>query len=106
MGMHIITLAGVPYEVDAPAFGVLRKIISSINKMRNTAEAEDSMAQSAIIFGLLIGKTPEEIDAMRITLQEVEKAMAQVPAICGIVEEVTESGEAQQVTAGILSTAT
>lgn len=117
--MSTLILAGQIFDVPSPPFGKLRKIIGSFNRMRNPRNdlgqfvesgsdeaSEYSMNQMSIIFGLLIGKTTDEIDCMNITFKEMTDALSAVPEICGLVERKPESGEAQAVTVGMESTAT
>jgi hypothetical protein len=94
MIMTTITLEGKVYEVAPPAFGKLRKIIAAFNRMHQAGE--ESLAttdDAALVIGLLINKTTDEIDAMQISFKEMVEALGVVPVICGLEMKVS-SGEA------------
>jgi hypothetical protein len=92
----ILTLAGQAYEVTAPPLGVLKKIIAAINRAATAGGCVDTMMREApLALGLLIGKTPEEMDALPIGFNELLAAFNRVPEICGLVEKENAPGEAQ-----------
>lgn len=104
--MDKIILAKQEFEVIELPLGRLRRLIGSINRMNKFGlETDEAMNEIPNIFGLLIGKTPAEIDEMPISLREMQIAMEQIPEICGLVERKIESGEAQAGTVGTQSTA-
>jgi hypothetical protein len=102
--MQTIILGGQSFDIQPPAFGKLRKIITAFNAMRLDANSESSMENAGLIFSLLTSKTPDEIDAMPIGILEMSKALALVPEICGLIEE-SPLGEAQAAAGGTQSTA-
>lgn len=95
--MTTITLAGQAFEIAPLPFGKLRKLLSSFNLMvRAGMESDRSLAEAAKVFALLIDKTPDEVDAMAITMTELVAALGVIPGLCGI-EQGAASGEAQVV---------
>jgi len=98
--MSKIKLAGQEFELQAPAFGKLKKVISSINKLQNLSRessglSEAAMDEIAVVLSLMTGKTLEEIESMPIGIKEMTDAMSVVPAVCGLEEVEVKSGEAQ-----------
>lgn len=92
---HTIVMAGQSYEVEAPPLGKLKKIVSSINRVAKNANDVDVMMEEAVFsIGLLIGKTPQEMEEMRVGYRELVEAFNLVPGICGLVEKEHASGEA------------
>ncbi len=101
-----IILEGKEVDVGAPTFGNLRKIISTFNHMMKlNKESNQTFAEgddSAIILGLIIGKTVDEVNDMKISLKEMVDAISAVPTICGLeLKQAEPSGEAQ-VTATLM----
>jgi hypothetical protein len=98
MIMKTITLENKTYDIAQPTFGNLRKIISAFNEMKYAgAESISSSNESSIVIGLLIGKTPDEVDLMQISFKEMVDALAAVPEICGLEMKKVPSGEAPAV---------
>jgi hypothetical protein len=96
MIMTTITLEGKVYEIEAPKFKDLRKIIGAFNLMVKAGLNSDSaMESSSLIFSILIGKSIEEIDEMRVTMPEMTDALGKIPEICGLELVEKTSGEAQ-----------
>jgi len=90
-----LTLEGNEVEIEAPTFGNLRKIISIFNNMPKGGvaiftEDDDSAAK---LIGLLISKTPDEVNGMKISMREMVDAIAAVPIICGLEFKVAELGK-------------
>jgi hypothetical protein len=105
--MNKIILAKQEYDVPELPFGKLRLLIGSINRMQAVgAKTDAGMAEVPQLFGLLIGKTAEEVDALPISLSEMQTALEQIPEICGLVQRSAASGEALAATDGTASTAT
>lgn len=105
--MNKIILAGQEFEVPELPFKQLRQVICSINRLYKLgADTDEGTAEIPKVFGLLIGKSPAEVDAMPITLQEMQAALEQIPEMIGLVQGSASSGEAPAVTDGTTSTAT
>ena len=107
--MTELILEGKRYEISAPAFGKLRKIISAFNRMQ--IAGEDSLSagdDTALVIGLLINKSIAEVDDMQISFKEMVDVLSKIPAICELVEIKKESsGEVLAVgTDSMVSTAT
>ena len=91
-----LTLAGQDYEIEAPAFKSLKKIIAAFNRLNAAGVGADEMlVEAAIIFSLLLNKEVADIEEMRIAYLEVSEAIKQVPIICGLVKKEAAPGEAQ-----------
>jgi hypothetical protein len=96
--MAKIILAGQEFEVGAPAFGTLRKMIASLGKMAALKDDHGAMMDEApVLLSLALKKTQAEIDEMPITLKEMTDAVAIIPSICGLTNEEKPSGEAPVV---------
>lgn len=103
--MNKIILAKQEFEIEEIPFGTLKKLIVCMNRMyQHGSGTDEGMAETSKIFGLLIGKSVVEIDAMTISVEEMGIAINEVPKICGLEERVT-SGEAPAETIGIPFTA-
>ena len=89
----VIKLAGQEFTIVAPAFGNLRKVIASVNKMQSAGGlSDDALGEAANIIALMVGKSLAEVEAMPITIAEIAEAMNIIPEVCGLVNSIT-SGE-------------
>lgn len=91
-----ITLAGQQFAVSAPALGKLKKILSGMNRVSaSNGDLDVIMTEAPLMIGLLISKTPEEMDSLVIGYSELIAAFNQVPGICGMVKRDVTPGEVQ-----------
>ena len=89
-----IILAGVEYGINPLPFGKLRKVIAQFNVIaRLGPNSDEAMEAAARVFAILIDKTPEEVDAMPISMHEMAEAIRQIPEICGLVKKEVSVGE-------------
>lgn len=91
-----ITLAGEQFEVSAPVFRDLKKIVAAFNRLNAAGlNSDEMMNESTLIICLLLGKDEAEVEGMRIGFLEVSELIKQVPEICGLVKKEAAPGEAQ-----------
>lgn len=103
--MKVIKLAGQEFNIVAPSFGNLRKVISSINKMQSFTKdaeegtiSEEAMEEVAFILSVMTKKTLSEIDEMPIGIAEMSEALKIIPDVCGL-ESVKKEADLGEVKA-------
>lgn len=88
-----ITLGRVEFDIEPLPYGKLKKAIPLMSAWRGEV-TEDMLGSVGELFALVIGKTPEEVDAMPITFDEIAAAMPPIAEVCGLAK-ANKSGEAQ-----------
>lgn len=94
----ILTLEGKAVEVPEFSFGTIKKITAAYNRLQRQQEgylSEGATDDMSLILSLALGKTPEEVDGMKIKVFEVVNAMPLIAEACGLVQ--VAAGEAPGV---------